>query len=41
LKKEDILNEILKIRQVKKATVLINLNNDNIFVKENNCYRLK
>lgn len=41
LKKEDILNEVFKIRQVKKATVLINLNNDNVFVKENNYYRLK
>jgi hypothetical protein len=41
LKKEDILSEVFKIRQVKKATVLINLNNDNVFVKENNYYRLK
>jgi len=41
LRKEDILNEIFKIRQVKKATVLINLNNTNVFVKENNYYRLK
>lgn len=41
LKKEDILKEIFKIRQVKKATVLINLNNKNIFLKENNQYRLR
>jgi DNA-directed RNA polymerase specialized sigma subunit len=41
LKKEDILSEVFKIRQVKKATVLINLNNDNVFVKESNYYRLK
>jgi DNA-directed RNA polymerase delta subunit len=41
LKKEDILSEVFKIRQVKKATVLINLNNADVFVKENNRYRLK
>jgi hypothetical protein len=41
LKKEDILSEVFKMRQVKKATVLINLNNDDVFVKENNYYRLK
>lgn len=41
LKKEDILQKVFKVRQVKKATVLINLNNDNVFVKENNYYRLK
>jgi DNA-directed RNA polymerase delta subunit len=41
LKKEDILNEVFKIRQVKKATVLINLNNDNVFVKKDNYYSLK
>jgi len=41
LKKEDILSAVFKIRQVKKATVLINLNNDNIFVKENGSYRLR
>ncbi|MBU2028475.1 hypothetical protein KJ761_01115 [Patescibacteria group bacterium] len=41
LKKEDVLNEVFKVRQVKKATVLINLNNSNVFTKENNTYRLK
>lgn len=41
LKKEDILDAVFKIRQVKKATVLINLNNDHIFVEENSGYRLR
>ncbi len=41
LPKEDVLSEVFKVRQVKKATVLINLNNDNVFIKENNSYRLR
>lgn len=41
LPKEDILNAVFKLRQVKKATVLINLNSQDIFVKENNGYRLR
>lgn len=38
LSKEDILKEVLRMRQVKKATVLINLSNDKLFVKQNNLY---
>lgn len=39
--KEEILDEVMKIRKVKKATVLINLNNSKVFAKENNLYRIK
>jgi DNA-directed RNA polymerase delta subunit len=38
LSKEEILKEVLRMRQVKKATVLINLSNDKLFVKQNNLY---
>lgn len=41
LSKEDVLKAVFKVRQVKKATVLINLNSNDIFVKENNHYRLR
>ncbi len=41
LSKEDILSAVFKLRQVKKATVLINLNSNDIFVKEDNHYRLR
>ncbi len=39
--KDEIMSEVMKIRKVKKATVLINLNNENSFVKINNTYALK
>jgi hypothetical protein len=41
LTKEEILKEVSKVRQVKKATVLINLGNSKMFVKENNLYRVR
>lgn len=41
LTKEEILKEVLKIRKVKKATILINLANSKYFSKENNLYFLK
>ncbi|EKE11885.1 MAG: sigma-70 region 4 protein [uncultured bacterium] len=39
--KEEILEEILKSRQVKKTTVMINLNNRSKFTKQDNRYVLK
>ena len=39
--KEDILAEVMKIRKVKEATVMINLNNSKIFQKQNGLYSLK
>jgi len=41
LTKEEILKEVMKLRKVKKATVMINLNNSKIFEKANNAYTLK
>jgi len=41
LTKEEILTEIMKLRKVKKATVMINLNNSKIFEKADNVYTLK
>ncbi len=41
LTKEEILSEVMKVRKVKKATVLINLNNGNSFVKLNDAYTVK
>jgi hypothetical protein len=41
LTKEEILKEVMKLRKVKKATVMINLNNSKIFEKANNVYTLK
>ena len=39
--KEELLEEIAKSRQVKKTTVMINLNNKKEFVKQDNRYGLK
>lgn len=41
LNKEEVLAEVMKIRKVKKATVMINLNNQKIFAKANNVYTIK
>ena len=41
LTKEEILKEVSRVRQVKKATVLINLSNHNLFIKQNNLYTIK
>ena len=41
LSKEEIFREVSKVRQVKKATVLINLSNDKLFVKQNNLYSVR
>jgi DNA-directed RNA polymerase delta subunit len=41
MSKEDILAAVMKIRQVKKATVMINLNNAKVFERENNLYTIK
>lgn len=41
LNKDEVLEEVLKIRKVKKATVMINLNNQKIFEKTNNFYIVK
>jgi DNA-directed RNA polymerase delta subunit len=41
MNKEEILEEIAKSRQVKKTTVMINLNNKKEFVKVDNKYTLK
>jgi DNA-directed RNA polymerase delta subunit len=41
LSKEEIFKEVFKKRKVKKATVMINLNNSQFFVKKGNIYSLK
>jgi DNA-directed RNA polymerase delta subunit len=41
LEKEEILKEVFRIRKVKKATVMINLNNSSIFEKRDNSYTIK
>jgi DNA-directed RNA polymerase delta subunit len=41
LDKEEILSEVLKIRKVKKNTVLINLNNEQMFERRDNRYTLR
>lgn len=41
LTKEEILKEVSLVRQVKKATVLINLSNSKLFIKQNSHYSIK
>jgi hypothetical protein len=41
LGKEEILEKVMKIRKVKKATVMINLNNKREFAKNNGLYCIK
>jgi len=41
LSKEEVVEEVSKVRQVKKTTILINLNNDKFFAKQNNLYSMK
>jgi len=41
LVKEEIFAEVIKLRKVKKATVMINLNNPNFFKKVDNTYTIK
>lgn len=41
LGREEILAKVLRKRKVKKATVMINLNNPKFFIKERNAYALK
>ncbi len=41
LKKEEIIEEVLRVRKVKKTTISINLNNTKIFAKKDNFYTIK
>lgn len=41
LGREEILAKVLRKRKVKKATVMINLNNPKFFIKQHNVYALK
>lgn len=41
LTKEEVLNKVMKLRKVKRATVMINLNNTKFFQKVNNAYTIK
>ena len=41
LKKEEIIQEVLKIRQVKATTISINLNNSRVFKKLGGAYTVK
>lgn len=41
LKKEEIIEEVLRVRKVKKTTISINLNNTKIFAKKDNFYAIK
>lgn len=41
LDKEEILERVFKVRKVKKATVMINLNNSNLFERNKNTYTVK
>ncbi|MCX6763976.1 MAG: HTH domain-containing protein [Candidatus Moranbacteria bacterium] len=38
---EEILNKVMKVRKVKRSTVMINLNNSALFIKQNNLYSVK
>jgi DNA-directed RNA polymerase delta subunit len=40
LTKEEILTQVTKMRKVKKATIMINLNNPKFFCKQENFYTL-
>lgn len=41
MNKEEIMEEVMKIRKVKKATIAINLNNSEFFEKQRNLYSVK
>lgn len=41
MSKEEIMTEVLKIRKVKKTTIMINLNNKNFFQKKGDLYSVK
>ncbi|MFA7319079.1 MAG: sigma factor-like helix-turn-helix DNA-binding protein [Parcubacteria group bacterium] len=41
MKKEEVIAEVLKMRKVKKTTIMINLNNRKFFKKEGEFYKLK
>lgn len=41
LDKEEILKEVFRVRKVKKATIMINLNNSRIFEKHKDSYSIK
>jgi DNA-directed RNA polymerase delta subunit len=41
LEREEIIEKVLSLRKVKKATVMINLNNSKLFMKQKNAYFLK
>lgn len=41
LSREEILEKVFKIRRIKKSTILINLNNCKIFLREGNFYTIK
>lgn len=41
LSRDEILKEVSRIRRVKKATILINLSNSKLFVKQNDLYSVK
>lgn len=41
LKKEEIIEEVLKVRKVKKTTISINLNNNKIFERKGETYTIK
>lgn len=41
ISKEEIMEQILKMRKVKKATIMINLNNRNFFIKKGELYSVK
>jgi DNA-directed RNA polymerase delta subunit len=40
MKREEIISAVLKVRKVKKATIVINLNNPKFFKRENNLYTI-
>lgn len=41
LSRDEILAEVMRKRKVKKATVMINLNNPKVFVREHNLYKIR
>ena len=41
MKKEEIIAEVLKMREVKKTTIMINLNNRKFFKKQGDLYSIK
>ena len=41
LSQEEVMKQVLKMRKVKRSTIMINLNNSKLFARKDNSYSLK